>query len=418
MKKPELLAPAGTLEKLKFAITYGADAVYLGGPMWGLRAYAGNFSMDDIAAGVAFAHGRGAKVYVTVNMIPHNEDLEGLEEYLLDLAALNIDAFIISDPGILAVARAVAPQIDCHLSTQANVVNWRSARFWVEQGISRLILARELSWQEIKEIGQKVKAELEVFVHGAMCVSYSGRCLLSNYLTGRDANRGACAQPCRYQYYLVESKRPGQYFPVAEDGRGAYIMNSKDLCLIEHLPLLLELPLAGLKIEGRMKSAHYVATVTKVYRQAIDAYYDDPEAYCFQPHWLEELTKVSNRSFTTGFFLDKPGPDAQVYKGELYERPYEFVGIVLGYDDDRRRILVEQRNNFQAGDHLEVLTPRGENSILPVKTLFDAQGQTLDAARHPQMQVAISYPQPLPAMSLLRRSNSACSQERRNNNGV
>lgn len=403
MQKAELLAPAGTLEKLKFAITYGADAVYLGGPMWGLRAYAGNFTMEDVAEGVTFAHARGAKVYVTVNIIPHNDDLDGLEDYLSALADIGVDAFIISDPGILTVAKQVAPQVALHLSTQANVVNYRSAQFWVEQGVSRLILARELSCTEMKEIGERVQAELEVFVHGAMCISYSGRCLLSNYLTGRDANRGACAQPCRYQYYLVEEKRPGQYFPVTEDARGTYIMNSKDLCLIEQLPQLLELGLAGLKIEGRMKSVHYVSTVTKVYREAIDAYYANPAEYRFQTKWLEELAKASNRSFTTGFFLGEPGPDAHVYEGELYERQFDFVGVVQSYDAAKQLLWVEQRNNFQVGDTLEILEPQGVGGELVVSKMFNASGEEIDVARHAQMLVAIPCAQPLQPMSLLRR---------------
>ncbi len=403
MQKPELLAPAGTLEKLKFAITYGADAVYLGGPMWGLRAYAGNFTMEDIAHGVAFAHARGTKVYVTVNIIPHNDDFDGLEEYLAALADLNVDAFIISDPGILTVAKQVAPQVALHLSTQANVVNYRSAQFWVEQGVSRLILARELSHAEIAEIGQRVSAELEVFVHGAMCISYSGRCLLSNYLTGRDANRGACTQPCRYQYSLVEEKRPGQYFPIMEDAHGTYIMNSKDLCLIEHLPQLLKLGLAGLKIEGRMKSVHYVATVTKVYREAIDAYYANPAEYRFQAKWLEELAKASNRSFTTGFFLGAPGPDAHIYEGELYDRQYDFVGVVQSYDPIKQLLWVEQRNNFLVGDTLEIIEPHGAGRELVVSKMFDESGEAIGVARHAQMLVGIPCVQPLEPMSLLRR---------------
>lgn len=403
MQKPELLAPAGTLEKLKFAITYGADAVYLGGPMWGMRAYAGNFTMEDIAAGVEFAHARGAKVYVTVNIIPHNDDLVGLEDYLQALADLNIDAFIISDPGILTVAREVAPQIDRHLSTQANVVNHRAAQFWVDQGVSRLILARELSHVEIAEIKQKVATELEVFVHGAMCISYSGRCLISNYMTGRDANRGACAQPCRYEYQLVESKRPGQYFPVTEDAQGTYIMNSKDLCLIEHLPQLLELGLQGLKIEGRMKSVHYVATVTKIYREAIDAYFADPTGYIYNPKWLDELAKASNRSFTTGFFLDRPGPDAHIYEGELYDRQYEFVGVVQGYDADNKQLLIEQRNNFVVGDTLEVLQPQGLGEELHVEAMQTDTGESIEVARHPQMMLRIPAETPLQPLSLLRR---------------
>ncbi|NLY54825.1 MAG: U32 family peptidase [Firmicutes bacterium] len=403
MTKPELLAPAGNLEKLKFAITYGADAVYLGGPQWGLRAYAGNFTMDDIAAGVAFAHARGARVYVTVNIIPHNEDLVGLNDYLADLADLGVDAFIISDPGVLLAAKAVAPQVERHLSTQANVVNYASAQFWADLGVTRIILARELSLGEIAEIKRRVDVELEAFVHGAMCISYSGRCLLSNYLTGRDANRGACAQPCRYKYHLVEEKRPGQYFPIFEDERGSYIMNSKDLCMIEHLPQLLTVGLSSLKIEGRMKSVHYVATVTKVYREALDAYFVDPANYRSQPHWLEELKKASNRGFTTGFYFGHPGPEDHVYKGELYQRQYDFVGVVESYDPDKQLLWVEQRNHFQVGDTLEVLAPQGEGGQMAVVALQTETGEAVDAARHAQMRVALPCQKPIAPMSLLRR---------------
>lgn len=404
MQKPELLAPAGTLEKLQFAIDYGADAVYLGGPGWGLRAFAGNFSLDEIAEGVAYAHARRAKVYVTVNIIPHNADLAGLPGYLRELADRSVDAFIVSDPAVLLTAQEAAPQVPLHLSTQANVVNYRSAQFWAAHGVERLILARELSLGEIAELRQRVQAELEVFVHGAMCVSYSGRCLLSNYLTGRDANRGECAQPCRYRYALVEEKRPGQYFPIAEDDRGAYIMNSKDLCLIEHLDQLLPLGLQGLKIEGRMKSVHYVATVTKVYREALDSFYADPTAYRWRPEWLQELRKASNRSFTTGFYFGRPGPEEHIYQGELYERPYEFVGVVKSYDAERRRVLVEQRNNFRVGDQLEVLQPTGSNQQLLVADIQDESGVALSSARHAQMLVHLPCAVPLQPSSLLRRA--------------
>jgi putative protease len=409
MKRPELLAPAGTLEKLQFAIDYGADAVYLGGPGWGLRAFAGNFSLDEISLGVKYAHQRGAKVYITVNIMPHNADLEGLPDYLAELAGIGVDAFIVSDPAVLMVAKAAAPTVPIHLSTQANVVNYRSAEFWANQGVERLILARELSLREILEIRRRVRAELEVFVHGAMCISYSGRCLLSNYLTGRDANRGECAQPCRYRYALVEEKRPGQYFPIEEDERGAYIMNSKDLCLIEHLPQLLQLGMDGLKIEGRMKSVHYVATVTKVYRQAIDSYFADPERYQYCPGWLTELGKASNRSFTTGFYFGKPGADEHIYQGELYTRPYEFVGVVKEYDQERKLALIEQRNHFREGDLLEVLQPVGENLGLTVSHLHDQAGNPLAAARHAKMLVWLPSQVPLAPGILLRRE--AASQE-------
>ncbi len=401
--RPELLAPAGNLEKLKFAITYGADAVYLGGPGWGLRAHAGNFSLDEIALGVQFAHQRAAKVYVTVNIIPHNHDLEGLDQYLADLADIGVDALIISDPAIMLAAKQSASRVPIHLSTQANVVNYRAAQFWAEQGVERLILARELSLSEISTIRQQTKAELEVFVHGAMCISYSGRCLLSNYLTGRDANRGQCAHACRYRYVLMEEKRPGQYFPIEEDERGTYIMNSKDLCMIEHLPDLLQLGLEGLKIEGRMKSVHYVATVTKIYRQALNAYFAHPESFLFRPQWLAELQKASNRSFTTGFYFGKPGADEHVYHGELYHRPYDFVGVVRDYDATTQIATVEQRNNFSVGEQLEVLQPEGENIPLAVTELHDQAGQPLQAARHAQMLIALPSPVPLAPHSLLRR---------------
>ncbi|MGI6357400.1 MAG: peptidase U32 family protein [Bacillota bacterium] len=403
MKQPELLAPAGNLEKLKFAITYGADAVYLGGPGWGLRAHAGNFTMEEIAQGVEFAHRQGAKVYVTVNIIPHNDDLLGLDRYLAELGDLGVDALIISDPAILLTAKQVASHVPIHLSTQANVVNYRAAQFWVEQGVERLILARELSLQELATIRQQTAAELEVFVHGAMCISYSGRCLLSNYLTGRDANRGQCAQPCRYRYVLMEEKRPGQYFPIEGDERGAYIMNSKDLCLIEHLPQILQLGVEGLKIEGRMKSVHYVATVTKVYRQALDAYFADPAGYQFRPEWLAELQKASNRSFTTGFYFGKPGAEDHVYDGELYHRPYDFVGVVRDYDAETQLVTVEQRNNFAVGEQLEVLQPTGDNLPLAVTEMHDQDGQPLQVARHAQMLVRLPSPVPLAPHSLLRR---------------
>ena len=403
MKKPELLAPAGTLEKLQFAIDYGADAVYLGGPGWGLRAFAGNLSLEEIAKGVAFAHERGAKVYITVNIMPHNADLIGLEQYLSDLAAIGVDAFIVSDPAVLLTAKQVAPTVPIHLSTQANVVNYRSAQFWAEQGVERVILARELSLAEIAEVRQRVGAELEVFVHGAMCISYSGRCLLSNYLTGRDANRGECAQPCRYRYALVEEKRPGQYFPIEEDERGSYIMNSKDLCLIEHLPQILPVGVEGLKIEGRMKSVHYVATVTKVYRQALDCYFADPESYQFRPEWLQELRKASNRSFTTGFYFGKPMAADHVYQGELYERSYDFVGIVKDYDTRTQLAMVEQRNNFRVGEQVEVLQPVGDNLKLEITALRDQEGGKLEVARHAQMLVTLPSAHPLAPGSLLRR---------------
>lgn len=325
---PELLAPAGNLEKLKIALLYGADAVYCSGKAFGLRAGAGNLSPEELEEGVALAHQMGRRVYVTVNIIPHNGDFQDLSEYLLYLASIGVDALIVADPGVLTLARELVPHLPLHLSTQANAVNWRSVRFWQEQGVQRIILARELSREEIAEIRQKTGAELEVFVHGAMCMAYSGRCLLSMYLTGRDANRGDCAQPCRWRYSVVEERRPGKYMALEEDDRGTYIFNSKDLCLIDYIPELVELGLASLKIEGRMKSIHYVGTVTRVYRQALDAYRQDPEAFAVREEWRQELEKVSHRDYTTGFFCHPPAAEDHDYKSYGYIRTYDFVGLV------------------------------------------------------------------------------------------
>jgi putative protease len=305
MKKPEILAPAGNLEKLKTAVDFGADAVYLGGNKLNLRAFADNFSSDELKEGIEYAHSRGKKVHVTLNVFPHNEDLAGLEEYLIELKELNVDAIIVSDPGIIMTAREVIPEMELHLSTQANNTNYKSALFWHAQGVKRVILARELSLKEIKEIRSMSPdtLELEAFIHGAMCISYSGRCLLSNYMTHRDANRGQCAHPCRWKYYLVEEKRPGEYMPVIENERGTFIYNSKDLCMLQHIPELIDSGLASLKIEGRIKSSYYVATVVKSYRQAIDKYFENPEKYEFNPEWMDELQKASHREFTQHLIL-------------------------------------------------------------------------------------------------------------------
>lgn len=308
MQKPELLSPAGNLEKLKLAILYGADAVYCGGHNYGLREGADNFTLEELVEGTEFAHQHGGRIYITVNMIPHNDDLVGLDEYLHQLEEIGVDALIVSDPGVISILKQEGIQLPIHLSTQANAVNWASVLFWAEQGVERVILARELSKDEIIEIRKKTDISLEMFIHGSMCISYSGRCLLSNYMANRDANRGRCAHSCRWKYYLVEEKRPGEYYPVFEDEQGTYIMNSRDLCLIEHIPEVVETGVDSLKIEGRMKSLHYVATVTAVYRQAIDSYFKDPISYQFKPEWLEELKKVSHRDYTTGFFFSPPGP--------------------------------------------------------------------------------------------------------------
>lgn len=401
--KPELLAPAGNMEKCKIALRYGADAVYLGGKMFGLRAFANNFSMEEIAEAAAYAHELGKKVYVTVNIFAHNEDLEQLPGYLLDLQQAGVDALLISDLGVWSVARKIVPAMPLHVSTQANTSNWASVQAWQDLGAERVVLARELALDEIREIGAKTNVELEAFVHGAMCISYSGRCLLSSYLTGRDGNRGACAQACRWDYSLIEKNRPEESFDIEEDERGTYVMNSKDLCLIDHIPELVEAGICSLKIEGRMKSIHYVATIVSVYRKAIDAYCADPQHYHVTKEWREELEKVSHRPYTKGFAFGKPGSEGQVYTTSSYEQTHDFVGIVLAYDAATKRAYIEQRNNVKSGEVLELLMPDGE--LLPI-TLADMQneaGESIDCAPHAQQKFSIVSDKALLPDSLLRR---------------
>ena len=383
MNKPEILAPAGNLEKLKTAIDFGADAVYLGGNKLNLRAFADNFTDEELSEGVNYAHSRGKKIYVTINVFPHNEDLVGLEEYLKNLSALNVDAILVSDPGILMTAKEVVPEMELHLSTQANNVNWKSAQFWYKQGVKRIVLARELSLEEIKCIREKLPedCEIEAFVHGSMCISYSGRCLLSNYMTGRDSNRGACAQPCRYKYYLMEEKRPGQYFPVVEDEKGTYIMNSKDLCMIEHIPELVQCGINSLKIEGRMKSAYYVASVVKAYRQALDSYFDNPEEYKFNEKWLTDLSKASHRQYHTGFYFGEK--NKQIYETSSYIRDYDIVGIVKSFDNGVATI--EQRNKIFEGDEVEVLRPQGDNFTVRLTNLKNKDHESIPSTPVAQM---------------------------------
>lgn len=401
--KIELLAPAGDLEKLKIAVLYGADAVYLGGRHFGLRAGAGNFAENDLADGVRFAHEHGVRVYVTVNIFAHNRDLAGLPAYLDMLCHAGADAVIVSDPGVIGLIRRHYPALPIHLSTQANTTNWAAARFWEEFGVRRIVLARELSLKEIREIREHVALELEIFIHGAMCISYSGRCLLSSYLTGRDANRGDCAQSCRWKYALVEEKRPGEYFAIEEDNRGSYILGSKDLCLIEHIPELIGAGVSSFKIEGRMKSVNYVAGVVKAYREALDAYSCDSENYCFNPAWLEEIGKVSHRDYTTGFLFGSPGPAGQHYAGEIYRRSHIFAGLVRGYDHDSGMAVIEQRNRFAVGDEVEIMVPRGGSFRQKVKRIIDEQGHAVDAAPHPQQVVRIPLDKPVPEYSIMRR---------------
>lgn len=405
MKIPELLAPAGDLERLKIAVAYGADAVYIGGKRFSLRAFADNFEWDEIREGVEYAHRYGRRVYVTLNIFAHNEDLNGVDDYIRFLADVGVDAVIVSDPGILSIVKDVAPDMEIHLSTQANTTNWRSAVFWHRQGVKRIIMARELSLDEIKEIRDKTPdtLELEVFVHGAMCISYSGRCLLSNYLAGRDSNRGACAHPCRWKYYLVEEKRPGEYLPVMEDERGTYILNSKDLCMLGHIRELIDIGVDGFKIEGRMKSSYYVAVTVKAYRQELNEYKRDPEGYRFDPRALEEVKKASHRPFTTGFYFGNPQSDAQEYSSSQYIREYDFIGLVLDYDEQRSMALVEQRNPFKKGDKAEILRPHGDLLNYTIDQIFDIDGQLIDSAPHPQQKVYIPMPYRLERYSMLRR---------------
>ena len=406
MKQIELLAPAGDLEKLKIAVTYGADAVYFGGESFSLRQGAGNLNLTEMKEGVAFAHQRGCKCYLTLNIFAHNEDIEPLYDYLKQIRDIPIDAFLVSDPGVLSILKEVIPEAEIHLSTQANMTNYVTANYWYKQGVKRLVLARELSLDEIREVRARIPEdmELEAFVHGAMCISYSGRCLLSNYMTGRDANRGACAHPCRYQYSLVEEKRPGEYFPIEEDARGTYIMNSNDLCMIEHIPDLAACGIASAKIEGRMKSIFYVATVIHAYRQAIDAYYADPENYKFDPMWLEELGKASHREFTTGFYYHKPSEEDQNYQSSSYVRDYTFAGIVRDYDPSTGIAIVEQRNKMEVGDRIEVFGPDIPFFTQEITEMADdATGEPVTSAPHPQQILRMKMKHPVKPDYMLRK---------------
>jgi putative protease len=385
MNKPELLAPAGNLEKLKTAINFGADAVYLGGSKLNLRAFADNFSDEDLLEGLRYAHQRGKKVYVTVNVFPHNDDLEGLEEYLKKLYSIGVDALIVSDPGIISTSLETVPGLELHLSTQANTVNWKTAEFWYKQGVKRIVLAREMSMEEVREIKRRVPegCEIEVFVHGSMCMSYSGRCVISNYMTGRDSNRGECAQPCRYKYYITEEKRPGEYFPIVEDNRGTYLLNSKDMCMIEHIPDLVESGIDSFKIEGRMKSSFYVACIVKSYRQAIDSYFENPEKYAVKQEWIDNLLKASHRKYFTGFYYNDP--DRQIFENSSYIRDYDIVGIVRGYEVSTGTAIVEQRNKVFDGDSVDVLSPVGSNFSVTIKDLRNEEGNKIEAAPVAQM---------------------------------
>ena len=379
--------------------------MYIGGQRFGLRASADNFSPEQMKEGVEFAHKRGAKVYVTVNIIPHNHDLVGLPQYIKQLEGIGVDAIIVSDPGIFSIAREVSPDMEIHISTQANNTNYKSAEFWYKLGAKRVVVARELSFGEIREIKDKTPQglDIEAFVHGAMCISYSGRCLLSSYMTGRDSNKGACSHPCRWKYSLVEEKRPGEYYPVYEDERGTYIFNSKDLCMIEHIPQLIEAGIYSFKLEGRMKSSFYVATVVSAYRKAIDEYQKDPANYKFDPKWLEELSKASHREYTTGFYFDKTTGNDQIYNTSSYIREYDFVGLVLDYNEETGIATVEQRNRLIVGDEIEVLRPDGSYFTQTISQIINEEGESIRTAPHPQMIMQIPMDQKVCEFSILRR---------------
>lgn len=408
-KKPEILSPAGDMEKLRFAVAYGADAVYLGGEHFGLRVKSNNFTLDEIREAVAFCHERGKKVYITVNIFAHNDDIEALPEYLSALNDIRPDALLISDPGVMMTAKEFAPDIPIHISTQANNVNWRTVEFWNNFGAERVVLGRELSLPEIREIKEKTDTELEIFIHGAMCMSYSGRCLLSNYLTGRDANRGACTHPCRWKYALVEQQRPGEYLPVEEDERGSYIMNSKDLELLPYLPQLYEIGIDSFKIEGRVKSSYYVAVVTGVYRAAVDCLAECPKEFEKRlPLWLDELRTVSHRQYTGGFIERKPTSEDHRYDTSAYERLYDFVAIVRSYDDETKTLCLEQRNHFAAGELLEFVPPCGDPVVILAKDLRNEDNEPIEKAPHAQMTVYLPSEISLPPMTIVRRKCHEC----------
>jgi len=404
MRNVELLIPASSLEVLKTAVIFGADAVYIGGEAFGLRAKAKNFSLEEMAQGIAFAHERGVKVYVTANILAHNYDLDGARNYFRELKEIKPDALIISDPGMFTIAKQECPEIEIHISTQANNTNYMTYQFWYEQGAKRVVSARELSLREIKEIREKIPEDMEIesFIHGAMCISYSGRCLLSNYFTGRDANKGACTHPCRWKYAVVEEKRPGEYLPVYENERGTYIFNSKDLCMIEYIPEIMDAGIDSLKIEGRMKTALYVATVARTYRKAIDDFLESEEKYRANMSWYkEEISKCTYRQFTTGFYFGKPDENTQIYDSNTYINEYIYLGIIEEIDE-RGYAKITQRNKFCVGDTIEIMKPDGRNVPVVVEDMFDSEGAHVDSAPHPQQELYLKLSEVPQQYDLLR----------------
>jgi len=406
MKKPELLAPGGSLSKLKTAIIYGADAVYVGGEAFSLRVAAENFTKEELAEGISFAHERGKKVYLTANILPHNRDLEEFSEYIDEVSNMGFDGILVSDPGMFDIVKKKAPWMNIHISTQANNINYGSANFWKNAGATRIVLAREMSLDEITEIHEKAPdIELEAFIHGAMCISYSGRCLLSNYMTGRDSNQGACAHPCRWNYSLVEQTRPGEYFDIYENERGSFIFNSKDLCMISHIPELVKSGIASFKIEGRVKTEYYVATVIGAYRREIDKYFSDPDNYSFDGSELEELLKVSHRPYSTGFYSGRPNDSGQVYTSSSYIRYYDLIGIVTDYDENTGTMTVSQRNRFFEGEEIEIISPGKPYFSQTEKDMKNEKGESITVAPHAAMTVTMKSDKPVVPGSMLRRGN-------------
>lgn len=402
--RPELLIPASSLEVLKVAVIYGADAVYVGGEAFGLRAKAKNFSLEDMKEGVKFAHDHNVKVFVTANILAHNKDLEGVRKYFEDLKDVKPDALIISDPAIFTIAKEVLPDMEIHISTQANNTNYGTYNFWHKLGAKRVVTARELSLEEIKEIRANIPDDLEIetFIHGAMCISYSGRCLLSSFMAGRDANQGACTHPCRWKYAVVEESRPGEYMPVYENERGTYIFNSKDLCMIEHIPELMEAGIDSFKVEGRMKTALYVATVARTYRMAIDDYKMSPDYYRERiPFYKSEIAKCTYRQYTTGFFFGKPDENTQIYDSNTYVKEYTYLGIVGEEKDGKYKI--EQRNKFSVGEQIEIMKPDGENITVTVKAIEDEDGNSQESAPHPKQILYVDLGMKLDMYDILRR---------------
>lgn len=412
-RHPELLIPASSLEVLKTAVIFGADAVYIGGEAFGLRAKAKNFSMEEMREGIEFAHARDVKVYVTANILAHNSDLPEVRKYFQELKSVKPDALIIADPGVFDIAKEVCPEIDRHISTQANNTNYGTYNFWYRQGASRVVSARELSMQELKELRANIPDDLEIetFIHGAMCISYSGRCLLSNYFTGRDANRGACTHPCRWKYAVVEETRPGEYMPVYENERGTYIFNSKDLCMIEHIPELIDAGIDSLKIEGRMKTALYVATVARTYRKAIDDYQKNPQLYRKNMPWyLDQISNCTYRKFTTGFFFGKPDDSAQIYDSNTYVKDYTYLGIVGETGDGMCRI--EQRNKFSVGETIEIMKPDGRNVEVTVERIMNEEGGEQESAPHSKQVLYVKLSECPEKYDILRRAENSADTPR------